>query len=253
MKLPFYKRTKEYSDMKKKMRVLSFVIAAGIIGNTTGCTLSFKTPDNAVVSSETIDVSIDSIKEKVSTAITEADWSAIKDGATDKTEELSTAIKEAANELTKENPQELGEFEEASIVRVVDGDTIIVMVDQYEYKVRLIGVDTPESVASQEYLERTGKENTKEGKDASQFTKDLLSNYDTVYLQKDTSETDRYGRLLRYVWLEIPDNQYDINEIATKMLNGVLISNKVANVATYEPDTKHADDFLMLKEESERE
>jgi micrococcal nuclease len=112
--------------------------------------------------------------------------------------------------------------------------------------VRLIGVDTPESVASQEYLDRTGKENTEEGKSASEYTKDILADYDTVYLQSDTSDTDRYGRLLRYVWLEVPEDDFDLGEISTKMLNGILVYHGVANVATYKPDTAHQADFEYL-------
>lgn len=144
---------------------------------------------------------------------------------------------------TKES---LGEFQIAKLVRVVDGDTIVVDISGEEVKVRLIGIDTPESVAPQNYLDRTGKENTWEGKNASDYVKSLLAHAETVYLQKDVSDTDRYGRLLRYVWLEIPNDDKDIEEISTKMLNGILVWEGIAEPAAYAPDTAHQEDFEYL-------
>ena len=118
-------------------------------------------------------------------------------------------------------------------------------IDREEYKVRLIGINTPESVASQEYLEKRGITNSAEGFAASDFTKELLKGVDTVYLTKDTSETDRYGRLLRYVWLDIPD---EINEeaIAYYMLNGILLREKQAEPVSYEPDTLYDEEFADI-------
>ena len=87
------------------------------------------------------------------------------------------------------------DLDKAEVVRVVDGDTVVVKIDGSDFKLRLIGVDTPESVASKEYLDRTGKENTESGKTASEYTKSLLPEGTIVYLEKDVSDTDRYGRL----------------------------------------------------------
>lgn len=147
------------------------------------------------------------------------------------------------NAEEKEHP---GEFQKARLVRVVDGDTIVVDIGGEEHKVRLIGIDAPESVASSKYLDRTGKENTREGEKASNFVKDLLADTETVYLQKDVSETDRYGRLLRYVWLELPEDDEDMEEISTKMLNGILVWEGIAEPAAYAPDTAHQADFEYL-------
>jgi len=138
------------------------------------------------------------------------------------------------------------EFENAVLVRVVDGDTIVVNINNEECKVRLIGINTPESVASKEYLDATGKENTEEGKEASEWLKEYLSNTEKVFLQKDISDTDKYDRKLRYVWLEIPNDERDINEIQTKMLNGILLDKGIAEVAIYKPDTMYADEFQAI-------
>lgn len=145
----------------------------------------------------------------------------------------------------KEN-EDFREFQAVELVRVVDGDTIVVDISGEKTKVRLIGIDTPESVASSKYLEKTGKENTQEGEKASDYVKSLLACTGTVYLQKDVSDTDRYGRLLRYVWLEIPDDDKDIEEISTKMLNGILVWEGIAEPAAYAPDTAHQEDFEYL-------
>ena len=209
----------------------------------TACSLQFKPAETTVpdvVSSIHIDIDTESA---LSNIIDNTDFK--NDYAL---ENMTEEITSYAETFASDN-EELSEFQKATLVRVVDGDTIVVNIENGDYKVRLIGIDTPESVASQEYLDRTGKENTQAGKDASAHTKDLLSGYDVVYLQKDTSDTDRYGRLLRYVWLEVPDNDYDLEEISTKMLNGILIRDGYANVATYEPDTAHKADFETLSKQ----
>ena len=161
--------------------------------------------------------------------------------------ELAETVTNWANELAADN-EFLGEFQRADIVRVVDGDTIVVNIEGDQCKVRLIGVNTPESVASEEYLEKTGKENTQEGKEASQFTKELLSNYETVYLESDQGDTDTYGRILRYVWLEEPI-EISQEEIESKMLQGILLDNGVAETMEIQPNTKYADIFADIEEE----
>lgn len=157
-----------------------------------------------------------------------------------------SVINETAKQIADENNLD---FVKATVIRVVDGDTLVVDIDGEQSKVRLIGVDTPESVASNEYLNKTGKKNTVEGKEASEITKDILKDYPTVYLQKDISETDRYGRLLRYVWLELPDDKTDLEEISTKMLNGILVKEGIAKAVTYKPDTLYQNEFKELERE----
>lgn len=64
-----------------------------------------------------------------------------------------------------------------------------------------------------------------------------------VYLEKDVSETDKYGRLLRYVWLSIPENNTD-KEIKSKMFNAILLLNGYGQVMTIPPDVKYSDKFV---------
>lgn len=131
----------------------------------------------------------------------------------------------------------MGEFEQAVVVRVVDGDTLVVDRGRGEEKLRLIGVDCPESVNPDK------SKNTEEGRAASDFTKSVVSGGRSVWLQKDISDTDRYGRLLRYVWLEEPTLGKDPEEVATKMLNGLLVSQGHAVVKEYRPDTAYSSIF----------
>ena len=64
----------------------------------------------------------------------------------------------------------------------------------------------------------------------------------TVSLEKDVSETDRFGRLLRYVWLD-----------ESTMVNALLVEEGYAQVVTYPPDVRHVDMFLELQREARAE
>ena len=77
---------------------------------------------------------------------------------------------------------------------VVDGDTIVVDMNGTDTYIRLIGIDTPESVSY------NVSENTEEGKIAAEFTKKLLRKK-KVYLEYDRDTQDKYGRTLAYVFL----------------------------------------------------
>ena len=124
------------------------------------------------------------------------------------------------------------DIEVVKCVRVVDGDTLIVNNNGKESKVRLIGVDTPESVSSDK------SKNCIEGEIASNYTKSLITPKQELYLTKDVSNTDKYGRLLRFVWMEKPSETPTEDEIKTKMLNARLVYDGYAQAKKYEPDTK---------------
>ena len=140
------------------------------------------------------------------------------------------------------------ELERATVISIVDGDTLYVQTEntQGPQKVRLIGVDSPESVAPKSYLDKTGKENSEEGVSASDFVKTQISEGDTVFLEYDTSREDKYGRTLAYVWLEVPNNTQDTTEVATKMLNGILLEKGYAEVMTVAPNVAYADIFAEI-------
>lgn len=84
----------------------------------------------------------------------------------------------------------------AHVVKVIDGDTITVSINGTTDTIRIIGLNTPETVDPRKGVECFGRE-------ASAFAKQTLSGK-TVYLEPDASqsERDKYGRLLRFVFLE---------------------------------------------------
>lgn len=129
-----------------------------------------------------------------------------------------------------------GTYEMAQLIRVVDGDTIVVDRGYGEETVRLIGIDTPESVHPDE------NRNTEAGNVASDHTKELLADVDTVYLEKDISDTDKYNRLLRYVWLDNPDTA----DAETAMLNAILVKTGWAEPKDFPPDTTYSELFHSL-------
>ncbi len=120
---------------------------------------------------------------------------------------------------------------EYKVVRVVDGDTFVVDFNGKDEKVRLIGVDTPESVHADK------SKNTKEGVMTSDYTKSKL-NGKTVKLEFDVQERDKYGRLLAYVYID------------GEMYNKHLLEIGYAKVATYPPNVKYVEDFTELQKEA---
>lgn len=138
---------------------------------------------------------------------------------------------------------EPGGYEDATIVRVVDGDTIEVRIEATapgpgaglakvgrEYSVRLIGIDTPESVKPNSPVECFGRE-------ASAAATALLDG-ERVRLVKDVEETDRYDRLLRYVYL------------GDELANARLVVNGYAAAYTYPPNVRHSELFVQLEREA---
>lgn len=121
------------------------------------------------------------------------------------------------------------------VIRAVDGDTILVDIDGEEVRVRLIGVDTPESVSTDE------EKNTAEGKEASEYTAGQLAGKH-IYLEYDEGLTDTYGRTLAYVYLE--DGK--------TMFNKTLLEQGYARVMTVEPNTKYTEEFEILEAAAEK-
>lgn len=94
--------------------------------------------------------------------------------------------------------------------------------------IRLIGVDTPEVHGEVEPY----------GPEASRFAKRQLEGK-TIWLTKDVSETDQYGRALRYVWLQKPSSEPTPREVRRWMFNGRLIMAGYALLVSHPPDVKY--------------
>ncbi len=115
----------------------------------------------------------------------------------------------------------------ATLVKVVDGDTIDVTVDGTEERVRLIGIDTPETKKPDTPVECFGPE-------ASAFTTSLLPEGTPLNLERDVEARDKYGRLLAYAYLT--DGTF---------VNLEIIRRGYAHVLTIPPNVAHADEFVQ--------
>ena len=132
-------------------------------------------------------------------------------------------------------------FEKAVVVNVIDGDTILVRTNDGERYCRAIGIDAPESVHPDE------SRNVAEGDAASNFLKSVLDEGSTVYLQRDVSDTDKYDRLLRYIWLDPVDNPEDEASFAQQCVNAIAVREGFAQATQYPPDTRHAATLASLE------
>lgn len=115
----------------------------------------------------------------------------------------------------------------AKVKRVIDGDTIELETGQ---KVRYIGMNTPEIHNPKTPIRCFGIE-------AKNKNQELVEGK-TVKLEKDISETDRYGRLLRYVYV---DNIF---------VNDYLVKEGYAIIDTFPPDVKYVDFFLKSQQKA---
>jgi micrococcal nuclease len=119
----------------------------------------------------------------------------------------------------------------AQVLSVTDGDTIRVSIDNRSVAIRYIGIDTPETVDPRTSVECFGRE-------AAAFNRQLVEGK-TVELEKDVSELDRFGRTLRYVWIERGSEMVMVNE--------ELVRNGFATSSTYPPDVKHQERLRGLE------
>jgi micrococcal nuclease len=111
---------------------------------------------------------------------------------------------------------------QGTVVRVVDGDTLDVRIDGAVERVRLLGIDTPESVDPRRPVECFGKE-------AARRTAELLPRSTVVRLVRDVEARDPYGRLLAHVY-RLPDETH---------VNLALVAEGFAQPLTIPPNVAH--------------
>ena len=120
--------------------------------------------------------------------------------------------------------------ESVKVTRVVDGDTIKIEGGQ---TVRYIGIDTPETVHPQKTVECFGRE-------ASNKNKELVEGK-FVQLEKDVSEVDKYGRLLRYIYVD------------GVFANELLVKEGFAHASSYPPDVEYQDLLNSAQQEAQEQ
>ncbi len=123
---------------------------------------------------------------------------------------------------------------EAVVLKVVDGDTVIVSIDGKEENVRLLGINTPETVKQNWPIECYGPE-------ASQLTKTLLPPGTAVRLERDIEARDAYNRLLAYIY-RTDDGLF---------INLELLRQGDAREMAFKPNTAHATDFHEAAKQAE--
>ena len=129
------------------------------------------------------------------------------------------------------------------VTRVVDGDTAVIKVDGQERRVRLLGVDTPETVHPNKPVQFFGNE-------ASSFTKKSL-NGRQVWLEYDENPQDRYKRHLVYLWLSKP-SVINENTIREYMFNARLLLGGYAKVMIIKPNKRYEALFKKFQDEAKK-
>ena len=131
-------------------------------------------------------------------------------------------------------PAASGEYgANATVVRVVDGDTVDFDIEGTKERVRLIGIDTPETKKPDTPVQCYGPE-------ASAFTASLLPEGTWVHLERDVEARDKYGRLLAYVYLT--DGTF---------VNLAIVRGGYAHLLTIPPNVAHADEFVTAARSAE--
>ena len=128
----------------------------------------------------------------------------------------------------------VGPTTEARVVRIIDGDTIVVDFKGKQVHLRYIGMDTPESVKPNTPVERMAREAT--------AANEALVAGRTVLLEKDVSETDRFGRVLRNVWVE--------RDGRLVLVGLELVRTGYANVTTFPPDVRYVNELLAALDQA---
>ena len=156
--------------------------------------------------------------------------------------EAAETVPEAAPAEETSDLTENG-FTKTNIVKVVDGDTVKVMLDGQKTTVRIIGINTPESVLEDESL------NTEEGRMASEYLKQLLPKGTTVYLEYDLDDEDQYGRTLAYLWLRDDVDVSSFEDFCEYNVGALIMQNTYCESVYYKPNRKYLDWLRRLEDE----
>ena len=130
--------------------------------------------------------------------------------------------------------------QKTTVTRIIDGDVIQIIYGGVEKRVRLIGIDAPESRIDREALKEANMSNhdieaiVEMGAKAKAYVNSLIKRGVFVTIEFDEKQKDRYGRLLCYVYLS-----------NGKMLNEEIVRAGYANVKSIPPNVKYKDRFLV--------
>ncbi|WP_313639650.1 thermonuclease family protein [Paenibacillus sp.] len=150
----------------------------------------------------------------------------------DQAPSITTSPSPKSDAIEKNIEEDNKRLLDAKVTRVVDGDTMKLTIDGKKETIRLLLVDTPESV----------NPNIPEPQpfsiEASDYAKKMLTDKD-VQIELDVSERDKYGRLLCYLYID------------GKMFNELLLEQGYARVAyVFAPNTKYVDQFRAIQDKA---
>ena len=140
--------------------------------------------------------------------------------------------------------------QKTTVTRIIDGDMIQVLYGGREKRVRLIGIDAPESrvnskAKKDKYADMSEpdlKTIIEMGKKAKAYVNGLIKRGDFITIEFDVQEMDKYGRLLGYVYLS-----------NGKMLNEEIVKAGYADIMTLPPNVKYKDRLLEAYQEAEKD
>jgi len=128
------------------------------------------------------------------------------------------------------------QLDTAIVERIVDGDTVDLQIGGRTERVRLIGVDAPESVARNVPVQCYGAE-------ASSALAEFVPPGTVVEIRRDVEARDRYGRLLLYLY-RAADGVF---------VNSWLIESGLAEAVSYEPNVAHEAMLTSARQQAERD
>jgi len=211
-----------------------FIIMTLCVLVATGCSQTDNTSDTSN-SSEKQEITTTSTEEpKQETNKEDTSNNDTSSPATSKQSSTTTNQQQESKSSTsdKETKSEYPHFK-AEVVRVVDGDTLKIKFNEKEETVRLLLVDTPESVHPSKPVQPYGVE-------ASNFAKKKLTGK-TVDVELGIGERDKYGRLLAYIYVD------------GKMFNETLLETGYARVAyVYGSNTRYVDEFRAIQDKARK-
>lgn len=128
----------------------------------------------------------------------------------------------------------ISEQNDATVIEVIDGDTMDLLIGGHRQRVRLIGVDTPETKHPRKSIQCFGPE-------AAAYTKSMLAKGTKVRLERDSEGRDVYDRLLVYLFRDADD----------LFINLELVRLGFAHVLTIEPNIAYLDKFVAASRDAQ--
>ncbi|WP_235988916.1 thermonuclease family protein [Aquibacillus kalidii] len=207
---------------KNKSKMPTLIALIGVFILFSGCSAQATNEDNPADMEETTIPAEQSDETKSS----EGETDTLEENTEKQSlEDTSSSATEVESDVTSEMNSNLVE---ATVTRIVDGDTIEVSINGKEDVIRLLLVDTPETKHPSLPVQDFGPE-------ASQFAKDTLTGKN-VQIEKDGPERDKYDRLLAYLWVD------------GKMFNQLLLEEGLARLAyVYDPPYTHYEAYMKAQ------